>query len=160
MYYVWPVTNLYNRISLENLWIKHMTQLNHKILTSMQWKHIESWLQRHGHKRRLRESLWGVKRETGHAKQVGLFGGDLLATGCLLAQPWLCPMQLSLITSSQQAHCDDAIPLEAHSGYPGRLSSHQNYISLLFSWCWLRFNKSVIQLLVFPYRVDVEEGCS
>ncbi|KAK5850735.1 hypothetical protein PBY51_001587 [Eleginops maclovinus] len=33
--------------------------------------------------------------------------------------PWLHPMQLSPITSSQQAHCDDAIPLEARSGYPG-----------------------------------------
>lgn len=41
-------------------------------------------------------------------------------------------MQLSLITSPQQAHCDDAIPSEARSGNPGRLFAHQNYIFFYF----------------------------
>lgn len=119
-----------------DFWIKHMTRHDHRIRTSMLWKHTGSWLQRHGGPVDTEEDsgnpFEGFRRKLHMRSRWVSAEADLLATGCPLA-PWepqlrLHPMQLSLITSSQQAHCDDAIPLEACAGYPGRLSSHQTYI--------------------------------
>lgn len=87
--------------------------------------------------------------------------GDLLATGCPLApwerQCWLHPMQLSLITSPQKAYCDDAIPLEAQD-IPVDYPLIRITFSLSFSWCWLQFEKSMIWLIIFHYRIDTGGG--
>lgn len=156
--------NLHKEFSVKlqrKFWIKHMTCTDHRIKPSIPWKHTGSWLQRHGDPVDTEEDsgnpFEGFRGKLHMQSRWVWVEGDMLATGCPLApwEPrcWLHPTQLSLITSSQKAHCDDAIPLEAQD-IPVDYPLIGIKFSFSFSWCWLQFVKSMIWLITFHYRVN------
>lgn len=117
-----------------------MTCTDRRIKTSMPWKHIGSWLQRHGdqwtQKRTQGIPLRGLQEnctcEAGGSEWRGT-AGNWLPLGSLRASMLAPPHAAVPDNITTEGILRWRNPLGG-PGYPGRLSSHQNYI---FSFIFL-----------------------